>query len=221
MSTAAVRSAWLESLFGVDVCAAELRGAGDPQQLFPEERAGQERWVPKRVSEFAAGRQCAHLALRDLGIEPQPLLAQTDRRPRWPAGCVGSISHCAGFACAVVARDSTTRSLGVDAEPMDTLDESLWPRVLGEGERDWVSRQPAELQRRAATLVFSAKEAWYKCQFPVTGNWLEFHDARVTVSPASPGLETFDLHMESRGQTLLGRGAVRDGIVCTAFGWRC
>ena len=221
MSRSARRSPWLEQLFGAEVRAAELRGDGDPQQLFPEERTGQERWVARRVSEYSAGRQCAHLALRELGVEPQPLLAQSDRRPRWPEGCAGSITHCRGFAAAAVARTSVLRSLGMDAELAGAVDASLWPRVLGAAERTWVGQLPDAVQPLAATLVFSAKESFYKCQYPITGHWLEFQEARVTVTPAGAAWQDVRLSIESRDLRLEGRGGVREGIVCTAFCWHC
>jgi 4'-phosphopantetheinyl transferase EntD len=31
------------------------------------------------------------------------------------------------------------------------------------------------------TLLFSAKEALYKCQYPLVGEWLDFHDLWIAV----------------------------------------
>jgi 4'-phosphopantetheinyl transferase EntD len=205
----AQESPQLAALFPVEVQAAELRGAGNPDTLFPEERAGQEKWAAKRVSEFAAGRQCAHLAMRRLGIAPAPLLSRPDRRPAWPAGVVGSITHCAGFGAAVVARESSVRSL----EP------HLWPRVLNPHELAWVNSKPESERRLWATVVFSAKEAYYKCQFGVTGNWLEFSDAHVEVGRFKEGQGAFTLVTRSKGVTLHGRGLISERTVCTAFSW--
>ena len=33
----------------------------------------------------------------------------------------------------------------------------------------------------AATLIFAAKEAFYKCQYPLTAEWLNFNDVTVEV----------------------------------------
>jgi 4'-phosphopantetheinyl transferase EntD len=220
MTGAPVRSSWIEGLLGAGVVAAELRGSGDPTRLLDEERAGQERWVPKRISEYAAGRQCAHLALGGLGYPRLPLMAQPDRKPRWPVGCVGSITHCKGFAGAAVARADALRSIGIDAEPVGAVDASLWPRILGVEERDWLALRPGNEKALWATVLFSAKEAFYKCQNPVTGRWLEFHAARITVSGERDGAHQFDLAVESEGLRLSGQGGVRDGFVCTGFAWR-
>ena len=217
--SAAVDSPQLESLYRVPVAAAELRGAGDPNALFPEERMGQERWAAKRVSEFAAGRQCAHLAMRRLGIAPAPLLPQTDRRPAWPAGVVGSITHCRGYGAAVVALESSVRSLGLDAEVADAVEPHLWPRVLNADEVAWVLSKPDSERRLWATVVFSAKEAFYKCQFGVTGKWLQFGDAQVHVEPLAAGAAAFALVSRSKDVTLQGRGFILEGTICTAFAW--
>jgi 4'-phosphopantetheinyl transferase EntD len=31
-------------------------------------------------------------------------------------------------------------------------------------------------------LLFSAKEAFYKCQYPLVGEWLDFHDLSIAVN---------------------------------------
>jgi 4'-phosphopantetheinyl transferase EntD len=220
MSAGARSSAWIEGLLGAGVAAAERSGAGDPAALLPEERVGQDRWVPKRIAEFAAGRECARLAMASLGIAPQPMPPQADRRPRWPQGVVGSITHCAGFAAAAVARADELRSIGIDAEVAGAIEPALWPRVLGEEERAWLSARAEDDRPTWATVFFSAKEAWYKCQHPVTGWWLEFHEARIHVVDAVEGASSFGLIVESRGMRIEGRGGIRDGIACTAFAWR-
>lgn len=218
--TGARRSAWIEGLLGPGIIAAERTGTGDPSVLMPEERIGQERWVPKRVAEFAAGRECARLAMSALGVGAQAIPAQPDRRPRWPEGLLGSITHCAGFAAAAVARTGGLRSVGIDAEVVGALEQALWPRILGEGERRWLEEQPVAERPKWATVFFSAKEAWYKCQNPVTGWFLEFHEARVRITEQAAEPASFALSVDSRGMQLAGRGGIREGIACTAFVWR-
>ena len=71
--------------------------------LFPEEEALVAGAVTKRREEFAAGRNAARAALAGLGPPPCPLLRAGRRAPAWPQGIVGSITHCSGFCCAVVA----------------------------------------------------------------------------------------------------------------------
>lgn len=167
------------SIFPGGVRAAELRGHGDVSQLLPGETEYLPRGVPKRIQEFVDGRLCARRALMDLGIENFPLKVAEDRQPIWPRSIVGSITHTAGFCAAVVAERGRFIGLGLDAEIVGRVGEELWPSICVPAEIDWL-RSRAEADREAAAaLVFAAKEAFYKCQYPVVQEWLEFHDVRV------------------------------------------
>ena len=221
MTSAAVDSPELAALFPIAVQAVELRGTGDPTQLLPSERDGKDRWAEKRIREFAAGRQCARLALQRLGYPPAPLLSLADRRADWPVGVTGSITHCAGLACAVVAPVGLVRSLGVDVEVVDAVDEHLWPRVLNAAERAWLDTCPADERRLWATAIFSAKEAFYKCQYPVTAQWLEFEDVQVALERPGMPFDAFPIRVISRALALSGQGMVSAKHVRTAFSWPC
>jgi 4'-phosphopantetheinyl transferase EntD len=211
----------LAALFPVEVQAAELRGIGDPGQLFPAEREGKDRWADKRIREFAAGRQCAREALRRLGYGPAPLLSLPDRRPDWPHGVTGSISHCVGLACAVVASTDHARSLGLDVELFDAVDEHLWPRILNTVEQGWLQSRPGGERRVWATVIFSAKEAFYKCQYPVTAQRLGFQDAHVNLEHQGEPAATFTMKVTSRKLSLQGRGSLSAEHVRTAIAWPC
>jgi 4'-phosphopantetheinyl transferase EntD len=175
----------MAGLFPQGVAAAELRIPGDAALLHPEEAASIARAVPKRVQEFAAGRLCARRALADLGITDFPLRPGPDRAPRWPESTVGSITHTAGFCAAVVAERRRFAALGLDTEVVGDLQRKLWPRIAVAAELAWLERLPASVQPAAAALIFSAKEALYKCQFPVTQERLNFSD--LTVRAVEPG----------------------------------
>jgi 4'-phosphopantetheinyl transferase EntD len=219
MDGVAVYSPELAELFPVAVEAAELTGAGDPSQLLPIEREGKQRWADKRIREFAAGRQCAREALRRLGYAPAALLSLPDRRPDWPAGVTGSITHCSGLASAVVARADVARSLGLDAEVIDAVEEHLWPRVLNSAERSWMQSCPADERRTWATVIYSAKEAFYKCQYPVTARWLEFEEVHVNLERPESRSAKFSIEARSPSLTLLGQGRLSTRHVRTAFSW--
>lgn len=137
--------------------------------------------VPKRQREFAAGRTAAAAALLKLGIANQRIPVGPDRNPVWPAGVVGSITHTAGLAVAVVARQAEVAGLGIDLELNEALTPELWPSVLRPAEIDWVRTQPLPKQLCGATAIFCAKEAFYKLHYPLTQQWLEFLDAEVII----------------------------------------
>ena len=179
------------ALFPPWAVAAELRAPGDPALLLPEEAAFLGRAVPKRVQEFAAGRLCARLALAEFGIGDFPLRVADDRQAVWPRSMVGSITHTAGFCAAVVAERARIISIGLDTEVVGHVNPEIWRRICAPGEMAWLDSLPAASQAAAVTLIFSAKEAFYKCQYPLTGEPLGFHDVNVEAVPQGPSEGTF------------------------------
>lgn len=143
-------------------------------ELFPEERAQLANAVEKRRAEFGTARVCARRALARLGFEPMPLVPNKDRSPVWPAGVVGSITHTRGYCAVVVARDSALVSVGIDAEQDKTLTPDLIEMICTPAER-------AGLLDRDAVVYFAAKEAFYKCQYPLTQKFLGFQDVELDV----------------------------------------
>jgi len=175
----AQRSFVIEALFPPGVAAAELRSGGDPALLAPDEAQALARAVPKRAREFAAGRLCARSALARFGIAGFALRAAPDRRPLWPEAVVGSITHTTGFCAAVVAERTRFASLGLDTELAAAVKAELWPSICVADELGWIESLPQAERARAATLIFCAKEAFYKCQYPCTEEWLGFQDVRI------------------------------------------
>lgn len=175
----ALVSADLARLFPPGVVVAELRRAGDPELLLPAEAPFVRQAVPKRVREFAAGRLCARRALEEFGVHGFPLCVGEDRQPIWPERLVGSITHTAGFCAAAVAERSKLMAVGMDSETVGDVTRDIWPTICGASEAAWIRSLPAAAQDAAVTLIFSAKEAFYKCQYPLTHEWLDFHDLIV------------------------------------------
>ena len=169
----------LSSLFPPGVVAAELRVPGDLELLLPAEARHLERAVPKRAREFAAGRQCARRALAEFGIVDFAIEVAADRQPVWPASMAGSITHTAGFCAAAVAERELIGALGLDSEVVGDVKAAIWSRVCGPAETAWLRALPASERQAAVTLIFSAKEAFYKCQYPITQERLDFQDVRV------------------------------------------
>jgi 4'-phosphopantetheinyl transferase EntD len=122
---------------------------------------------------------CARLLLREFGIGHFAIEVGTDRQPLWPDDLVGSITHTTGFCAAVAARKKSLRSLGIDTEISGGVKTELWRGICTVSETTWLRSLPESEQRFAATLIFSAKEAFYKCQFAVTQERLGFHDVSV------------------------------------------
>jgi len=172
----------LSELFPPGALVAELRESGDPAVLLPEETLCLKGAVHKRVQEFAAGRACARRLLDELGIIDFPIKVADDRQPLWPAAVVGSITHTAGFCAAVVANKDSLSAVGIDSEIAGSVEAHLWRGICTPSETAWLRSLPHAEQTAAATLIFSAKEAFYKCQYPLVHERLSFQDA--TVEPA-------------------------------------
>jgi 4'-phosphopantetheinyl transferase EntD len=169
----------LLELFPQGALAAELRGGADPGALYAEEARHVKKAVRKRVEEFAAGRLCARLLLSEFGIHDFPIEVGAHRQPLWPETLVGSITHTTGFCAAVAAPKKCLRSVGIDTEITGSVQTGLWRGVCTSAETAWLRTLPESDQRAAATLIFSAKEAFYKCQFALTQEFLGFHDVSV------------------------------------------
>ncbi|KUL47439.1 4'-phosphopantetheinyl transferase [Streptomyces sp. NRRL F-4489] len=213
----------IEKLLPAPIATAESFTDDPVEEMYPEEFALVERAVPHRQREFGTVRNCARRALASFGIAPAPILPGPGRAPRWPDGIAGAMTHCTGYRGAAVARTTDIRSLGVDAEPHAPIDD---PGVLG---LVTLPEERAQLTRLAAhqpeicwdRLVFSAKESVYKAWYPLTGRWLGFEDAHLTLDPTDA---TFTARLLVPGPTLsgrplttfTGRWLIGSGLVMTA-----
>jgi 4'-phosphopantetheinyl transferase EntD len=208
------------------VVAEEAFGDLPEAELFPEEEAAVARAVPKRRKEFSTVRACARAALARLGIPPAPIVPGTRGAPQWPAGVVGSITHCDDYRACAVARESDVVTIGLDAEPHGILPHGVLDLVSSAQERDGLARLSAAVPEvHWDRILFCAKESVYKAWFPLTHRWLNFKDAHVDIDPASgtfgarllvkgpvvngAELDGFD------GQWLVGNGLIATAIVVT------
>jgi len=217
----------LKSLFPAEVVYAELTGESALEPLFAEEAAHVARAVDKRKREFTLGRSCARQALGALGIAAQPLVPNADRSVRWPAEAWGSVTHTEGFCAAVAALRTHVAGLGIDAEMRGRVTEKLWSHVATQGEIAWFRSAPSEREAaERATLLFSAKEAFYKAQFCVSETFVGFHEVELTfdelggfvVTVVSDIAQAFAAGAELRGRYAFLREHVLTGLVIPAPG---
>jgi len=164
----------LRDMLGGGIAVAALDPRRDHGPLLPEEAPAVAQAVPRRQREFAAGRAAARQALALLGATALPVRQGPDRAPIWPDGYTGSISHCGDCCLAAVARIPVIRSIGVDIEPAEGLEAELSDLICTPREASWLGAHPASARPVLARLIFSAKEAAYKAQYPLTGQFLDF-----------------------------------------------
>lgn len=149
----------------------------------------------QRQNEFSAGRRVARAAMQGIGVTSTEVL-RDDRRPVWPRGVIGSISHSRSLAAAVVSMRSRHRNLGIDLAPLSAVSEKTAPRLLSKAELDWVHEIGSGEWR---TAIFSAKESIYKAVNPLVGEFLAFGDVEVAIEETTL---SFSAHTtESRPST--------------------
>jgi 4'-phosphopantetheinyl transferase EntD len=148
--------------------------------MFPTELKIVATSSEQRRREFGTVRACARAALASISVGAQPILPDPDGAPRWPEGVVGSMTHCAGYRAAVVARASDFLAIGLDAEPHDVLPEAARDLVVRKDERALLSGMGSR-SVHWDLVIFCAKEAVYKAWFPVARRWLEFSDVRIVL----------------------------------------
>jgi 4'-phosphopantetheinyl transferase EntD len=157
-----------------------------------------------RLREYAAGRSAARGAMALLGVTPAAILRGDDRAPIWPKGITGSITHTKTDALAAVTQAHGL--LGIDMERDGRVTADLWPTILHETE-----------DSTRATLIFAAKEAVYKAQYPLTRLLFDFHRLHIRIDGA---------HFHARfcadtgpivaGAVWMGRHTVHHGLILTA-----
>jgi len=187
-------SAGLRSLFPPVVVAAELRGRGDASTLLAAEAEYLGHAVPERAREFAAGRLCARRAIAEFGVIEFPIRVAHDRQPVWPELLVGSITHTDGYCAAVVAERKRLIAIGVDTEVVGRVGPDISAAICVPAEAAWLDSLPASGRAAAATLIFCAKEAFYKCQYPLVGEWLDPHDLRIEALAWGSARASFAVH---------------------------
>lgn len=207
-------------LFPATVSVAVAYPWAPAEGLMPPETAGLDRMVPARRREFAAGRRAARQAMARLGHPGAAVPAGDDRAPRWPPGLVGSLSHTGTLCMAAVAREADHETLGLDIEEVADLPPDLLEIVCTPSERAWLSVQANDIRGRLARLIFSAKECAYKCQYPLSGEILEFGDLEITPDPDTGQFEATFIRPAgafSAGSCLSGRFVIGARLIATAM----
>jgi 4'-phosphopantetheinyl transferase EntD len=213
----------IECLLPASVTAVEAFSDVDGETVFPGEEHLIGKAVESRRREFVTTRRCAREALRRLGRPPAPILAGPKREPVWPYGVIGSLTHCVGYRAAAVAEAGILDSIGIDAEPHGPLPDGVEDAVTLPAERDMLAcLGHTHGAAHWGKVLFSAKESVYKAWYPLTGRWLGFDDARLTIDPSAgtfraellvPGTRLDDRPPLT---VLRGRFVVTAGLVVTA-----
>lgn len=173
--TSLLKSALCEILpedLGQAVCPI----SDEPKFVYEEEKERMRAAGNYRKNEFIAGRECARSALEAVGFSRAPILPDEDGVPLWPEGAIGAISHSRGYCAAIAGKRCDYRLLGLDLEKTNRLSPSAIKRTVHPDEQVYVKDD-----QKRASLIFCAKEAFFKAQFPVWETHANFHDLILAV----------------------------------------
>lgn len=194
--------AWLDHF--IDIAPADLESTLNPEEFA---YAASIQSAARR-HEYLKARFLAHHLLKD----SSPLRKAPSGMPLWPQGFVGSITHkdgAVGVACSTM---ETTLALGIDAEDVGRMQLAFEQRILSESESKQVDRLVAHTGAKREhwlTLLFSAKEALFKCHYPLGGIMFYFHDAEL--AQIDSGKQSIDLRLKRATSALTPAGHITHG----------
>lgn len=161
------------------------------------------------------------MVMKEAGIPRLPVYRNRNRSPGWPFAIKGSIAHGGGIAAAIICRyNQPFLGVGLDVEDLSrNLKSDISHHVLTPQEKEkWL--QGAESRDRQIKILFSIKEAIYKCLQPIQGISLGFHDAEIISIEVERFTATVFKNPLRRQVKLpfqlTGRVFIRDSIVLTA-----
>lgn len=163
----------------------------------------------KRQAEFFFGRMAAGRALLSAGSAPTQIAIGAFREPIWPPMLVGSISHNAGIAAAVVVAGKRWGGVGIDVETIvsnDTDLDAIISIAMDTEEKRAMSIASDRISvRMMATLIFSAKECIFKGAFHDVRDFFGFEAARFVAIDTEHQILTFVLTADLSAQFRDGR----------------
>lgn len=134
-----------------------------------------EGFHPNRKKEYLISRALIHKGFQQLNIDHSFLEKGEKREPIWPNDICGSISHSKEQVSVILSKNY--KSIGIDIEHLNRVDEKLYHKLFSDIEVKFIK----SVNWDAATTLFSAKEAFYKMQFYLTHQYLDFLDVEFSL----------------------------------------
>ncbi len=173
----------LGKIFPPEIITVESDIENIEETLYFPEAVLVEKACKERKKQFTAGRLAVRKALAQLDVVSFPLLNADSGLPIWPDKIVGSIAHSKKYCGVAVARKEAIKSIGLDIELAGRIKKETWPLIFTAGEIKFLELLASEEERLLiSSLIFSAKECFYKFQYPLTGLWLDFKDIEVNLN---------------------------------------
>lgn len=157
--------------------------------------------VMQRQAEYFHGRLAARMALAPLGLANHDVGTGAFREPVWPAGVFGSISHNGQLAVAAAAGQDGNGGIGIgiDIESIQPVAgrATLEDQVMSGRELAYLHSLDSPWPLATLmTLVFSAKESFFKASFRTVGRYFDFDALEVQRLDIAAKLITFRIVAE-------------------------
>jgi len=135
-----------------------------------------------RKEEFIAGRACALLGLKELGSKFEIVKRSSSRKPIWPKGFIGSITHTKDLAMASVYKEDFCRSVGIDCEVLIKPErfDKIKEYITRKEDLTILNTDKSCKLSHIQTLIFSAKESLYKAINPLCDEFFGFQEAFIS-----------------------------------------
>jgi len=165
------------TLLSAGACQAAVGRVADHRSaLSDDERQHIGHAVESRQLAYSTGRYLAKRALAELDVPVESIPTHPSRRPVWPEGIVGSITHSRRYAIAIVCGCAGLAGVGVDLELAGRVTGDIAESVMTEAECE---ARLGDWPPSAYTANFSAKEAVFKAVNPIVGLMVGFREVEI------------------------------------------
>ncbi len=191
-------------------CVPKLEDFSDElESLLPQQELELANCYKNRLrkNEFLLGRYILHSLQADL-----PAILRAEKgNPSWPQGFVGSISHKDGHVVACLESNQDLFSVGIDLEETTRMPLEIAKQIcLPEELRLLSEESTVDAKKELLSLIFSAKEALFKCCFPPSQIWFGFDEA--VLSKFSRDEETFSIILLRDLPPFFVKGQIFNGL---------
>lgn len=139
---------------------------------FQEDLIHCEKFGNERKKEFLTGRALVYQLMQECSQPKKHIKIGSKREPLFNSPFIASISHTKGYV--IACANNQDIPIGIDAEHINRVTENLYPKLFSNNEIELITSLNLN-----ADILFSAKEAFYKMQYPISKSYLDFLDIEL------------------------------------------
>ncbi len=142
---------------------------------LPDELSAAIQLANPRKCEFLSGRILARHALAKINV-PGNVGSDNESLPLFPDGSIGSISHSKNVIAVAVSKSRDYKTIGIDIEHIGRIKDNVLNKIATPKEKTALESLPEKQSHIQKALLFCAKEAFFKAQFPHTRFYPHWQD---------------------------------------------